>query len=600
MTPAPDPQSAAVKYDPHSADAQGRTRFAASDRRNVLLCIVLFLLAVAATMPVYEMGFEDDWSYSHIALVFASTGHIEYNGFTAVMLLPQIVWLALFIKLFGFSFLIMRLSTIVLGVALIPMLYDLCLECGLESAFALFGTLLTVLSPLVLPITATFLSDVPAFFLFTLCFYSAVRSWKAGTTRTCLAWGGLTAVAGVLSGLDRQIYWLAPLLFLPVLVWVQRRKRDVAIGLGAAWLLTIAIIAYSVNWFLRKPYILVEHTLDQWKQGAVSHLTFQSLSLVINLVLTAGMILLPVLIAFVPSGFRTVSRLRGALVVAAVLVAEYAAGVLRDHKLPDMGNILTEYGIQPTWPGLVAVGTPPLILGSGFRHLLTAAVILCFASAGLVLWKRRSGILWNSPAAGALILGLAFATAWLPALVVRSVGSLAYDRYLIAFLPLASVPLLRYYQAKVAARVSSWSWAALTLYAFYGVATAHDAFAIARARSVAAANLEGTGVPRTAIDGGFEFDGWTQLETVGYVNSPLIENPPDAYRRVVCTEPPVVELWYTKMVPAVHPYYFVVLSRVPRLVDAPARPVEYTTWLPPARRQIFTQELPGGGQAGCR
>ena len=179
-------------------------------------------------------------------------------------------------------------------------------------------------------------------------------------------------------------------------------------------------------------------------------------------------------------------------------------------------------------------------------------------------------------------------------------GVLAYDRYLIAFLPLVSIPLLRYYQANIALRVSSWSWAALALYALYGVATAHDAFAVARARSIAAANLEKTGVPRTAIDAGFEYDGWTQLETAGYVNSPLLEKPVGAYRPVTCPGPQDIRLWYATMMPTVSPRHFVVISRVPELVDGSARPVGYTTWLPPARRQVFTQELPGGASAACR
>ncbi len=236
MMPAEDPQSALPPRQP---------RFTPADRRNVLLCILLFLLAVAATVPVYEMGFEDDWSYAHIARAFAYSGHIDYNGWAAAMILPQLVWSALFIRLFGFSFLIMRLSTTVLAVALVPILYDLCLECGLDSSFALFGTLLTVLSPLVLPMTPTFLSDVPALVFFTRFFYSAVKCWKYVDTRACIAWGvaTLSAIAGVSSGLDRQIYWLAPILFLPVLAWVQRRKRGVPIGLGVTWLLTIAVIA---------------------------------------------------------------------------------------------------------------------------------------------------------------------------------------------------------------------------------------------------------------------------------------------------------------------------------------------------------------------
>src|SRR6202051_521092 len=108
----------------------------ATDRRNILFCIALLLLAAAVTDPRLEMGVNDDWSYAHTAREFASTGHIAYNGWAVAMLLPQIVWAAVFIKLFGFSFLILRLSTLVLGVFTVPILYYLGRGSGLSPPFA--------------------------------------------------------------------------------------------------------------------------------------------------------------------------------------------------------------------------------------------------------------------------------------------------------------------------------------------------------------------------------------------------------------------------------------------------------------------------------
>jgi len=592
---------------PKKTSPQRRTRFVGSDRRNVLQCIVLFLLTVAATMPVYEMGFEDDWSYSHIAREFASTGHIVYNGWTAAMLLPQIFWSALFIKVFGFSFLIMRLSTITLVVALVPVLYYLFLESGLDASFAVFGTLLTVLSPLVLPMTATFLSDVPAFFLFALCFYCGVKSWKAHTTKACVVWGCLIALAGAVSGLDRQIYWLAPLLFLPVVAWIRRRTRGAAIGLGLAWLFTLMVVAYFAKWFASKPFTLTEHTLHQWRTGPIRELLGNSFSTVIDLGLTAGLILLPALVAFVRLSLGAIPRMRIVLLVAGVVAVTVA--VAPDHTLPAMGNIFTEFGIQTTWPmgtpptwtRLAVIGIPYVVLGPAVRQLLTAATLLCVACCVIAIWKRRNASWWNSPAAPALVLGIVFAAVWLPALLIRSVGTPAYDRYLIAFLPLASIPLLRFCQAHSGGRVSRWSWGLLTLFAVYGVATAHDAFARGRARLTAAQALAKAGIPRTEIMAGFEYDGWTQLDTAGYVNNWQMEKPAGVFHQVKCTAPPqAIQQWYLYLMPTIRPRYFVVISRKPGLVDGPTAPIGYTTWLPPARRQVFTQELPGGGSGGCR
>ncbi len=578
-----------------------RPRVSIADWRNILVCIALLALAFAATGPALERGLNDDWSYNHIAREFALNGRVTYSGWSAAILLPQIVWSALFIKLFGFSFLAMRLSTMVLGVLVIPPLYWLGRESGLSPPFAIFVTLLTSLSPLTLSVSATFLSDVPAFFLFLLCFYAAVKSWKATSTKACLAWAWMVALAGVSSGLDRQNYWFAPLLFLPIVAWTQRGHRSAVVGLGLVWLSAILTVAGSVLWFQGKPYILVEHTLDHWMHGDAFSLAFSTLALAINLGMTAAMILLPLLVGYAAPGFKAAPRGFKAFALVGALALAYAMLTLPGYLLPGLGNILTEYGILPQ--GLVALGARPVVLGTGIRHLLTGAVLLCLACCGLALWRGRHNALArlrNDPVAPALFLGLVFAAVWLPALLVRSVQGSAYDRYLIPFLPLAAIPLLRYYQVRISARVNGWSWILLTVFALYGVATAHDQFAMARAQSTAARNLELAGIPRTEITAGFEYDGWTQLETMGYANNPQIENPAGAYRPVTCTGPKPVQLWYSAMMLAVHPRYFVVLSRTPELVDGAANPVGYTTWLPPARRQVFTQELPAGGHAECR
>ncbi len=91
------------------AGHSSRGEFVSTDRRNILLCAALYVIAVALANPVLEMGTIDDWSYTHIAREFADTGRIGYNGWVSAILIPQIVWSAAFIKLLGFSFLAGRL-----------------------------------------------------------------------------------------------------------------------------------------------------------------------------------------------------------------------------------------------------------------------------------------------------------------------------------------------------------------------------------------------------------------------------------------------------------------------------------------------------------
>jgi 4-amino-4-deoxy-L-arabinose transferase-like glycosyltransferase len=569
------------------------------DRRNILFCMALFLLAAAATCPVLEMGVNDDWSYAHIAREFAATGHLAYNGWPVMPLVPQIVWAAVFIRLFGFSFLIVRLSTVVLGALCIPVLYCLGRESGLVPPFAAFATLLTALSPLTMPEAVTFMSDVPAFFLFALCFYGGVKCWKAAGAKDCARWAGLILVAGVLSGLDRQIYWLGPLLFLPAVAWVQRRRKSAMMWLAAAWLAAISAAAYSVRWFQAQPHALIEPSLNAWKRMGLRRLAGPSLSLAATMAATLALVLLPLLAGYVAPALKAASRKAALLTAVGALAGGFAASHLLHLDAPWMGNVLTAYGICPG----NLLGTWREVLGPTVRDLLTMAVFLSCASSGLTLWNRRGAAgaqPWQDPSIPALVLGLVFSAAWLPILIYHSADAQPFDRYLMSFLPLFAIPLLRHYQARIGKSVSRVSWAMLALFALYGVAATHDAFARARAVLTAAQTLELRGIPRTEITAGFEYDGWTQLEAGGYVNHWDIANPPGAYRPPTCTGPPAVRLWFITFAPAIRARYVVAASRLPELDDAPAAPVDYTTWLPPGRRQVFTLMIPGGGYVQCR
>ncbi len=570
------------------------------DGRNVLFCLALFLLAVVAVNPLLDRGINDDWAYSHIAREFALSGHIVYNGWPAMMLLPQIAWAALFIKLFGFSFLAVRLSTVVLGALLVPLLYRLGRESGLEAASARFLTLLTVLSPLVLPETVSFMSDVPALFLFILTYYGAIKAWKAGGARDCLAWAALIAVAGVLSGMDRQVYWIAPLTFLPAIAWIQRRNKRAIAGLSTAWLLVALSIAGCIGWFNSKPYTLAEDTLGAFRQNPLGS-AIHSLHMAPPFALTMALILLPLLIAFVVPGFRYAPRKLAALALAGVAAGEFKLAVVHHHKMPVLGDVLTEYGILT--PDLVAVGYRPIILGPVVRDLLTSLALLCVAGCLLALWNRRREVAdrcWKDPAAPATIFGIVFLASCFAVIELRSTTTDVFDRYLIPFLPVAGIPLLRHYQESIRPRLTRWSWAMLALFALYAVATTHDSFATARAQVAATGALEQAGIPRSQISAGFEYEGWTQLEFEGHLNNPQIARPAGAYRPVTCVGSSLHRRWWAPLMPAVHARYLVMLSRFADLEDAPASPVGYTTWLPPARRQIFTQMVPGGRALECR
>jgi len=191
-------------------------------------------------------------------------------------------------------------------------------------------------------------------------------------------------------------------------------------------------------------------------------------------------------------------------------------------------------------------------------------------------------------------------------LSTRGAANLIFDRYLLVPQALGIIVLLRYYQdfaapdgkqprsISTAGRPPVIGQLALLAFAYFSVTSIHDWFALYRARLEAAEEVRRSGVPRTAIQGGFEYDGWTQLETGGYINEPRIKIPRDAFHPVPFSSglPPECTTWFlsTVLTPAVIPRYFLVFKPLPCFAPSPFPPVTYYAWKAPFTRHVYVQQ----------
>src|ERR1700756_4690376 len=198
-----------------------------SNSRNGILCSFLVLICILATYPVAEMGFVDDWSYVKTAFVFARTGHIVYNGWATAMLGWAIPWGALFIKLFGFSFTAVRLSTLPLAMASVYLLHASLIRFGITARNAVLGALTLGLSPLFLPLAASYMTDVAGLFCILLCLYLCQRALAAHSARTTILWLTCAALTNIAGGTVRQIAWLGTLVMVPSTAWLVRKRTGV-------------------------------------------------------------------------------------------------------------------------------------------------------------------------------------------------------------------------------------------------------------------------------------------------------------------------------------------------------------------------------------
>ena len=117
-------------------------------RIPALFCALAVLLCELVSRPFVNMGICDDGPYILIAQKLAATGHTFYNGNTTPFLGWQLYLGAAFIKLFGFSLTTVRMSTLLVAMALAFLLQRTLVRANISERNATIGTLALVLSPL--------------------------------------------------------------------------------------------------------------------------------------------------------------------------------------------------------------------------------------------------------------------------------------------------------------------------------------------------------------------------------------------------------------------------------------------------------------------
>jgi hypothetical protein len=204
--------------------------------------------------------------------------------------------------------------------------------------------------------------------------------------------------------------------------------------------------------------------------------------------------------------------------------------------------------------------------------------------------RLREDIAAREPLLTFAVMTVPFAAGYIALLALRGSDSL-YDRYL---LPVAVIAALL--AGGLATRLGKdkpgfASAVTLLILTSFGIANTHDFYATHRATLDLAQSLTNRGVPRHSVSGGYEYDGWTQLEEKG-----LMAPPPEPGLPAARSLPE--RIWYMPMTDVVVPCYYIVSS--PQ-TDAGAivRKIDYPAWLSPGTRSLWIQRAAGRTAANC-
>ena len=541
-------------------------------------CCGVLLACILIARPFSESGYIDDWTYAHLALSFARTGHVHYDGYTWALSLFHALWGGVLIRLFGFSFDLLRIATIPFSLAFVWLVYALGRKTGLRRDLAWFGALVVGTSPLFLPIAASFMTDAYGCFFTTLCLYAAVSAALATRRTSASLWLWTLLISGIIGGSDRQTVWVAPLALIPYLFWIRRSERPFVVQAIVAYIICLSALG-SITVNFTPTYGAVDLSTSQLSE-LLTHNAVPGIARLISVLLVCLQVALPCLLCFAVLYRKLKPEILFGLLLAsgfAVIALLWTVGTM--GVAPFASSLLSRNGILQQ--GTDLLGYRPVLLSPLVRFCLSVGIVF----SGLAFWLLRRA---EPVPSGGIPRGLflVFSCSYIVLLVPGAMTGLTHDRYALPLLPALVIAVLQSFQSRNI-RIGWVPWACSIVLAVYATVITHDYANSLRARVQAAQLLEKTGVPRSQISAGLEYDGWTQLEMTGKIRGTRHD---DAFEFNLTDR-----FWFWHFTDALRPEY--VASYTPSSNQArnhrPA--VNFISWAPPSVRSVVIsrkQDLP--------
>jgi 4-amino-4-deoxy-L-arabinose transferase-like glycosyltransferase len=466
--------------------------------------------------PIGDFPINDDWVYGLSVKALLETGRFTLPSPSWTNLLPQAYWGALFCLPFGFSFTALRISTLVLGLVGVWATFATTRELGADRRIGLLAAALVAANPLYFSLANTFMTDVPFCAVSAASLYFLVR-WARHMRRRDALIGLAIAMVAILI---RQAGIVLPAGFAVAYI-VIRGPKPRTIAIAALPLVIGALLHFGFQAWLHATGStpageppLAETVLNNLRKPILVP------ARLLVLLSYTGLFLLPAL-AVVAKRAWSVSDARrqrstGVLFVAAFAVC--AASIVAIGKpMPFIDNVLNDFGGGPLtltdtyFYGRNLPVVPPWLSTAWVLVSLAAfigfALFVCLVVYG-VRHARARPVRTGSTPAMILIGTCAIAYTVLAVLALR----FFYDRYVL-FLLLAAALFLAIVAAATpsddGSRGSNVLLAAIVLaLAAFSTVVTRDHLEWNRARWAATSDLLASGIPRTSIDGGYEFNGW--------------------------------------------------------------------------------------------
>ena len=523
----------------------------------LILIAVLFATQFFFISPQGGFALNDDWVHTDTILHWVQTGNFRLMPFAGPTFYVPILYGAALTKIFGFSFTLLRESTLVLTFFLLFTFYFLLNKFSNKPTLAFIGTLLLWTNPIFYNLSFTFMADIPALLFLILAIYFYFVGFEKNKNNY-LFWG---TIFGLFSAFTRQtgiLIVVAGFLYLisknswsrlffskrgPSAAHPQQEKNNLRMNFYAkdillSFLLPLAIAGAIYTWlniYQLLPQNTVSHAIERiWR--LLGHIKWWLFYIPMYL----GLFTLPLTLGWFAKQRKNWKDVKFWLIFFIITDLTIAVRQIWHLQFPYIGNLLSYYGLGPMKSVLTGNLTP--LFPSWVWGIITILAAFGLSLiAYLLLFHRQHK---KTEPTGFIYL---FAILYSISLLIFE----SFDRYLLPLLLVLIIALLQnikhvkfsYLTALIL--ISILVLFSLTQTKFY--------LAWNEARWNLAGYATTLETDKTKIDAGYEWDGWHNYWAT-LANEKLEFTDQEIQTRA---------WWQRRFFPAAKPEYIVSFSNLP-------------------------------------
>lgn len=481
--------------------------------------VILYLAAMFIIPTMAPVGISDDWTYVLSVENLVNQGRFHILPVSAATMVFQLFWGGAFAFLFGMSFGVLRISTLVITLLGGFAVFGMCRELGVSRQRSALGMAAYLFNPVLFSISYTFMTDPHYLALLAIssCFY--VRGIRAGDPddRYLIA-GSIVAALGCLQRPHAALIPFAIVLYLIASRRINPDREGVNLFLkivaipAATFLLYYLVIARGLP--SQQGLFLDEARAAGWSEGSLLTKRIAILESVYG-----GFFLLPLALAAIPLLWQIsdLRRPRAWLAVGAfeaLLIGGVISFWKEGRRMPYIPHF---FGRSGPGSGDLRGARPPLEPHAFWNWFTVVCVIAATVAAIAIIRgftepanRERSGAIAFAFICFFQALGV------VPQSLLFRNWIISLDRYLLPMTPFLVALFLWSLRDLRFPTLAAWI---LTLgMAIFSIMGTRDVLVFQKTVWGLAGWLNAQGVPNTRIDAGYAWDAyhlWEYGEAVG-------------------------------------------------------------------------------------